>query len=119
MGPRLRPHVRDVDIVARLGGDEFLLVLPDVSAEGARTAAERVRAALNEPFVVDGLALDVDVSIGVAVGAGPGEIGALLRQADVAMYTAKERQSGVELYDVLADDHDHDRLRRLGHLRHG
>ncbi len=120
VGPRLRPHVRDVDIVARLGGDEFLLVLPDVSAEGARTAAERVRAALNEPFVVDGLALDVDVSIGVAVSAGgPMDIDSLLRQADIAMYNAKERQSGVEVYDAAADGHDRGRLVLLSEFRRG
>lgn len=47
VGPRLRPHVRDVDVVARLGGDEFLLLLPDLTPEGSRLAAERIRAALN------------------------------------------------------------------------
>ncbi|MGY2064581.1 putative bifunctional diguanylate cyclase/phosphodiesterase [Blastococcus sp. SYSU DS0619] len=120
VGPRLRPHVRDVDVVARLGGDEFLLLLPDVTPEGARTAAERVRAALGEPFLVDGLALDVDVSIGVAVSAdGPVDIGSLLRQADIAMYTAKERQSGVEVYDAAADGHDRGHLLLLSEFRRG
>ncbi|TYP86149.1 PAS domain S-box-containing protein/diguanylate cyclase (GGDEF)-like protein [Blastococcus xanthinilyticus] len=118
VGPRLRPHVREVDVVARLGGDEFLLVLPDVTPEGARAAAVRARRALGEPFVVDGLALDVDVSIGVAVSPpGPGDIDALLRQADIAMYTAKERQSGVEVYDPAADGHDRGRLVLLSEFR--
>ena len=119
IGPRLTPLLRDVDLVARLGGDEFAVLLPEVTPEEAASAAARLRAAVSAPFPVDGLTLDVDASIGVAVGRGPEEIGTLLRQADVAMYTAKERQSGVELYDPLADDHDHSRLRRLGHLRHG
>jgi diguanylate cyclase (GGDEF)-like protein/PAS domain S-box-containing protein len=119
IGPRLLPLLREVDLLARLGGDEFAVLLPEVSAEEAAAAAARLRTALAAPFPVDGLALDVDVSIGVAVGRGPEDIGALLRQADVAMYTAKARQSGVELYDPLADDHDRRRLRRLGHLRHG
>ena len=111
--------MREVDLVARLGGDEFAVLLPEVSAEEAAAAAARLRAALAAPFPVDGLALDVDVSIGVAVGRGPEDIGALLRQADVAMYTAKSRQSGVELHEPLAGDHDRHRLRRLGHLRSG
>jgi len=77
-----------------------------------------VRAALNEPFMVDGLALDVDVSIGVTVSSsGPVGIDALLRQADIAMYTAKERQSGVEVYDAAADGHDRGRLVLLSEFR--
>ncbi|MCZ2846898.1 putative bifunctional diguanylate cyclase/phosphodiesterase [Modestobacter sp. VKM Ac-2978] len=120
VGPRLRPLVRDVDLVARLGGDEFAVLLPGVTATEACAAAARLQAALGTPFLVDGLALDVDVSIGVAVaGAESLEIGALLRQADIAMYTAKERQSGVQLYDPSADDHDRSRLLLLSELRLG
>ena len=120
VGPRLRPLVRDVDLVARLGGDEFAVLLPDATAAEACAAAARLQAALATPFLVDGLSLDVDVSIGVAVaGAEPVEIGALLRQADIAMYTAKERQSGVQLYDPSADDHDRSRLLLLSELRLG
>jgi diguanylate cyclase (GGDEF)-like protein/PAS domain S-box-containing protein len=119
IGPRLAPLLREVDLVARLGGDEFAVLMPEVTPGEAAAAAARLRTAVSAPFPVDGLTLDVDVSIGVAVGCGPEEIGVLLRQADVAMYAAKERQSGVELYDPLADEHDHGRLRRLGHLRHG
>ncbi len=111
VGPRLRPQVRDVDVVARLGGDEFLILLPDVTPEGARAAAIRARAALGEPFLIDGLALEIDASIGVSVsGAGPADIDSLLRHADIAMYTAKERQSGVEIYDAASDGNDHGRL---------
>ncbi|GAA4756860.1 EAL domain-containing protein [Modestobacter marinus] len=120
VGPRLRPLVRDVDLVARLGGDEFAVLLPDVTAAEACAAAARLQAALGTPFLVDGLSLDVDVSIGVAVsGAESLEIGTLLRQADIAMYTAKERQSGVQLYDPSADDHDRSRLLLLSELRLG
>ena len=69
-------------------------------------------AALGDPFVVEGLALAVGASIGVSIaGTDPVEIGALLRRADVAMYVAKERRTGVELYDPATDDHD--RRRRL------
>ncbi|MFQ1003527.1 diguanylate cyclase domain-containing protein [Modestobacter sp. SSW1-42] len=111
IGPRLTPLLREVDLVARLGGDEFAVLLPEVTPQEACAAATRLRTALTAPFPVDGITLDVDVSIGVAVGAGPEEIGALLRQADVAMYLAKEGRTRVELYDPAAEDHD--RRRRL------
>jgi diguanylate cyclase (GGDEF)-like protein/PAS domain S-box-containing protein len=111
VGARLQPLLRDLDLLARLGGDEFAVLLPGVTAQEARVAALRLRDALGAPFPVEGLSLDVGASIGVAVGGTPEEIGALLRQADVAMYVAKERQSGVELYDPSTDEHD--RRRRL------
>jgi diguanylate cyclase (GGDEF)-like protein/PAS domain S-box-containing protein len=120
VGPRLRPLVREVDMVARLGGDEFAVLLPDVTVPEARAAAERLHAALGTPFLVDGLSLDVDVSIGVAVcGDGGADVGTLLRQADIAMYAAKESQHGVGVYDPLSDGHDRSRLVLLSELRRG
>jgi diguanylate cyclase (GGDEF)-like protein/PAS domain S-box-containing protein len=120
VGPRLRPLVRDVDMVARLGGDEFAVLLPDVTVAEAQAAAARLHAALGTPFLVDGLALDVDVSIGVAVcGDGPTDVGTLLRQADIAMYAAKEQQAGVQVYDPLSDGNDRSRLVLLSELRRG
>jgi diguanylate cyclase (GGDEF)-like protein/PAS domain S-box-containing protein len=120
VGPRLRPLVRDVDMVARLGGDEFAVLLPDVTVAQARSAAQRLHAALGTPFLVDGLALDVDVSIGVAVcGDDAADVGTLLRQADIAMYSAKEQQDGVQVYDPLSDGNDRSRLVLLSELRRG
>ncbi|WP_299956104.1 sensor domain-containing diguanylate cyclase [uncultured Modestobacter sp.] len=112
VGPRLQPLLREADLLARLGGDEFAVLLPEVTAQQACTTARQLRDALRAPFPVDGLALEIGASIGVAAtGEEPVEIGALLRQADVAMYVAKERQSGAELYDLSTDEHD--RRRRL------
>ncbi|WP_083869664.1 putative bifunctional diguanylate cyclase/phosphodiesterase [Modestobacter italicus] len=120
VGPRLRPLVREVDMVARLGGDEFAVLLPDVTVAEARAAAERLHAALGTPFLVDGLSLDVDVSIGVAVcGEGGADVGTLLRQADIAMYAAKESHDGVAVYDPLSDGNDRSRLVLLSELRRG
>jgi predicted signal transduction protein with EAL and GGDEF domain len=107
-------------MVARLGGDEFAVLLPDVTVAEARAAAQRLHAALGTPFLVDGLALDVDVSIGVAVrGEGVTDVDTLLRQADIAMYAAKESQDGVQLYDPLSDSNDRGRLVLLSELRRG
>ena len=120
VGPRLRPLVREVDVVARLGGDEFAVLLPGVTVTEARAAAERLHTALGRPFLVDGLTLDIDVSIGVAVsGEGASDVGGLLRQADIAMYAAKEQHNGVQVYDPLADGNDRSRLVLLSELRRG
>jgi diguanylate cyclase (GGDEF)-like protein/PAS domain S-box-containing protein len=121
VGPRLRPLVRDVDVLVRLGGDEFGVLLPRATLAGARAAAVRLRDGLTGPFELDDLILDVEASVGVAVsdGAGPHDIETLLRQADIAMYTAKELQSGVEVYNRDADTHDRAHLTLLSELRRG
>ncbi|SNS41926.1 diguanylate cyclase (GGDEF) domain-containing protein [Geodermatophilus pulveris] len=87
---RIADCVRSVDQVARLGGDEFAVVV----AGSARTAAgigERVLGALADPVVIEGRAISVRVSIGVADSTSAGErsAGTLLRNADLAMYLAK------------------------------
>jgi diguanylate cyclase (GGDEF)-like protein len=97
---RIRSSIRDEDTAARLGGDEFVVALPgcrDVAAP--RCVADRIMAALSEPFVLGDQRIDVHASIGVAL-AGPGERNAedLLRNADVAMYVAKDL--GKNRYDV-------------------
>jgi diguanylate cyclase (GGDEF)-like protein/PAS domain S-box-containing protein len=126
VGPRLEELVRDVDVVARLGGDEFALLLPDMTPDAALATAARLRAALADPFQVDGLSLDVDASVGVALSrpddddAGPASgMDALLREADIAMYAAKELHTGVELYDPAADARDSGRLVLLSEFRRG
>jgi diguanylate cyclase (GGDEF)-like protein len=118
VGPRLRAHLREEDVLARLGGDEFAALLPGLSRTSALAAAARLLHALREPFTVDGLELDVDASIGIALGDG-GSAGMddLLRQADIAMYTAKQMQSGVEVYTEHADHHDRSRLLLLTQVR--
>lgn len=81
----LRLESRATDIVARLGGDEFLVVLPDADADEARGYADRVRATLH----ADPHALEVSVSAGVSVAAGPTTAKELTASADRALYEAK------------------------------
>ncbi|MQA32705.1 sensor domain-containing diguanylate cyclase [Modestobacter roseus] len=101
VGPRLRPLVRDTDLVGRLGGDEFAVLMPGVSAAEAVSAATRLRAALQQPFPVEGHELDVDASLGIAVsGPDAADTGTLFRQADIAMYRAKAGRTGVALFDA-------------------
>ena len=88
---RIRGCIRGEDLAARLGGDEFAILVRSTDAlERATTIAERIIASLQMPFSVQGQELTIGGSIGVAVGRGPDErADALLRNADVAMYTAK------------------------------
>ena len=120
---RLARAVRPEDTVARLGGDEFAVLLTDVrDASVAIEAAERIRAVLGEPFHLDGMTLQVEASIGVALHPEHADtVPRLLQLADVAMYQAKEDRTGVELYRPERDIHTPDRLgpARLGAPRTG
>ncbi|AGL17101.1 GGDEF domain-containing protein [Actinoplanes sp. N902-109] len=95
----VRRCLRGDDLAGRLGGDEFAVVLPGVPGEREAVAvARRITAALAEPVLVDGSALQTSASIGVAVVTGPGTCTAdeALHRADVAMYAAKRRGDAVE-----------------------
>ncbi len=116
---RLARAVRPEDTVARLGGDEFAVLLTDVRGPAdALEAAERIRGLLSEPFHLDGMALQVETSIGVALHPEHADsVPRLLQLADVAMYQAKEERTGVELYRQERDIHTPDRLDLLGSVR--
>ena len=116
---RLARAVRPEDTVARLGGDEFAVLLTGVKGPAdALEAAERIRALLSEPFHLDGMALQVETSIGVALHPEHTDsVPRLLQLADVAMYQAKEERTGVELYRQERDIHTPDRLDLLGSVR--
>ncbi len=88
---RLDRTVRSEDTVARLGGDEFAVLVEENHGEAAeaRTTADRILQALREPVEVDGQDVVVSASLGIAVGDVGGDAGALLRNADIAMYRAK------------------------------
>ena len=118
---RLNKAIRSSDTIARLGGDEFAILLPAVSdLERARRVAERITEALLDPFrVIEGLELEVGVSIGIALyPEHADEGGKLLQCADVAMYTAKTDQLGIALYDHGKDHHSVRHLTLTGELRH-
>lgn len=104
----------------RLGGDQFAVLLPSFTdiSEVSRLA-EQLLGAVRDSFVVADVTLDIEASLGVTLtpehGRTPEE---LLRRAEVAVCTAKDRQSGHEQYDPAANQHAPNRLALLGDLRH-
>jgi diguanylate cyclase (GGDEF)-like protein len=118
---RLTHSVRPGDLVARLGGDEFAVLLPSVrEVSAAREVASRLRAALSEPIRMEGMSFEIEASVGIALypdDATGFEL--LMQRADVAMYLAKERRSGVERYVADSDRNSPARLALLGDLRRG
>ncbi len=110
--------LRDSDTIARLGGDEFAMLLPTDGVALAQTVAYRIIQALEQPFAIDGQIVDSKASIGIASCPEHGpDASALMRQADVAMYTAKRDGSGIAVYDPRHDEHTAGRLSLLGELR--
>ncbi|MDQ3741965.1 MAG: EAL domain-containing protein, partial [Actinomycetota bacterium] len=96
VAPRLVDAVRPGDTVGRLGGDEFVVVCEGVAdAAGAATVAARLVRAFNEPFLLAGEHHHLSASVGIALADAATEAPAdLLRNADAAMYHAKERGRG-------------------------
>jgi diguanylate cyclase (GGDEF)-like protein len=119
IGPRMSSVLRDNDLMARLGGDEFGIVLPDLpNEEIAIRVADRVLEELEQPVSVEGLALDVAGSLGIALFPMQAEDAeTLLRRADVAMYVAKENGGGYEVYQDSFDVHNPQRLTLIGQVR--
>lgn len=90
---RLKNLLRDCDTIARLGGDEFAFVFENIqSANDAARIAEKLLAALVEPFVLGGHSFTIGASVGISLFPGDGDSSdSLLRNADAAMYHVKER----------------------------
>ncbi|WP_165452417.1 putative bifunctional diguanylate cyclase/phosphodiesterase [Paenibacillus thalictri] len=88
---RLKKCVRESDTVSRLGGDEFLLLLPGATPNCAAKIAQRMVAAMTEPFILGGQTVFVTSSIGITMFPADGEnLETLVRHADTAMNAAKE-----------------------------
>ncbi len=115
---RLKGSLREDDTIARLGGDEFAILLPETDREEARAFADRVIEELRKPFEVQGLTLQVDTSIGVAMYPQHGrEATLLIQRADVAMYVAKKVRNTVAIYDPVDDYNSVRHLTLKGELR--
>jgi diguanylate cyclase (GGDEF)-like protein len=118
VGGRLSAHLRDADMLARLGGDEFTVLLDDAGQQEAVEVAVKLRAALDEPFALEDMALPSRVSVGIALFPRDGsDLSALLRKADIAMYKAKTSLKGHHVYCSADDADDASRLQMVEELR--
>jgi diguanylate cyclase (GGDEF)-like protein/PAS domain S-box-containing protein len=103
VGARIASCVRPADTTARLGGDEFAVLIEEASTpEEATVIADRIIEAMRKPFKVSVKELYASASIGIAYGQHTVDGDQLLRNADLAMYTAKRRGRG--RYEVYAPD---------------
>jgi diguanylate cyclase (GGDEF)-like protein len=114
---RLKTCVRGGDIAGRIGGDEFLVVLSDVrDGADAGKAARHIIDALGIPYQIDGLELHSSPSIGISVFTDDGEnMEQLIRNADAAMYHAKEM--GRNNYQFFTPELN-DSAARTRHIEH-
>ncbi len=110
---RLTEALRETDTVARLGGDEFVVLLPEMNDEKQLSAvAKKILSAVGQPFHLAGQDLRVTVSIGISVSPLDGEDEqTLLKNADIAMYHAKE--GGKNNFCFYSDELNADSLERL------
>ncbi len=110
--------LREGDCVARLSGDEFAVCLPGADIDTARNVAQRLQRALEQPIRLDDHTIDVGAGVGIAISPTDGDDAhVLLGRAEVAMYAAKARQSGIIAYQPSLDSGSAESLSLLSELR--
>jgi diguanylate cyclase (GGDEF)-like protein len=121
---RFRDTLRDEDLVAHLSGDEFAVGLFDIRQHfEATTVAQKLQAALEAPFPIEGNELRIGASVGISVYPQDGNDGeSLLRLADIAMGRAKQGESNadhnVAFYSLDMNEGMQERMRIESGLRH-
>jgi diguanylate cyclase (GGDEF)-like protein len=118
---RLTSTIRAEDVLARIGGDEFAVLLTDgsrtpIDARAAQ-AAQRLHSALREPFELEGIALSIEVRIGIAIGAAGVTAEDLLRQADLATDRARDDVRSTATVTDIPPRRSPDRLELLAEVR--
>ena len=117
-GVRLQQAITHADMIARLGADEFgVIVAATGVSQTASDIAHSITEAIETPFVIDGLPLDVHASIGIALAPEHADnADDLLRRADMAMRAAKRSTAGFIVYCASIDQYDPRRLTLMGEL---
>jgi diguanylate cyclase len=116
---RLTGVIRESDTLARIGGDEFGFMLPKIAtADDLKKLGKKLQKALEPPFALENLSLDVSASIGATLYPEHGyDVDTLIQRADVAMYIAKQDNSGIIIYSKELDGHSPHRLTLGSELR--
>ena len=105
LGPRLRSSLRASDVLIRIGGDELGALLIDSDPAYAAGLARRITWLLEQPFLLNGVSVNISASIGIAAApVDAGDSVGLMRCADVAMYRAKLSHQSYEVYTPSIDD---------------
>ncbi len=119
VGQRLHTALFEPDIIARLGGDEFGILLTQLAAiKDVQLVINKLHDRLKEPFMIDGIPIVVEVSIGVAIMPEHADnADALLQRADIAMYRAKKLASDYSFYAPEFNLHSPERLGLMAELR--
>ena len=117
---RLQSAVRESDFVARLGGDEFTVILENVEGpEAIGTIAQNICSSLSNPFVFIQQKMFVTASVGISVYPDDGDdVNALLKHADLAMFSAKKSRNNYSFYQQGMEDQVARRLELEQELRH-
>ncbi len=117
---RLRDSVRESDTVARLGGDEFTVILPKIRRDqDAELIAEKILDQLQQPFLLEGREVFISGSVGITLYPDDaGDIETLVRNADAAMYRAKEAgRNAFRFYTQSMNDSAQRRMQLEAELR--
>jgi diguanylate cyclase (GGDEF)-like protein len=116
---RLQAELASDLTIARLGNDEYAVLQPHTEGQaGALETAARVRSTMEEPVALDGVVVNVEASIGIALAPDhAADAETLLRRADMALAHARSFRSVVEVYSAERDHFDAARLKLLGQVR--
>ena len=119
VGLRLRGALFAPDVVARLGGDEFGILLRRLAAaDDVIHVVKKLHDCLEVPFMIDGIPIVVEASIGVALMPEHGDnADTLLQRADIAMYRAKQLASDYAIYAPEFNPHSPEKLGLMAELR--
>jgi diguanylate cyclase (GGDEF)-like protein len=119
VGRRLQSELSVNTLVARVGADEYALMSSSTAGvPGALAIAAAVQSSLELPIALDGVALNIEASVGIAVmGEHAQDLDTLLQRADLALSRAKSHHSRVEVYSTAHDSFDPARLTLLGQVR--
>lgn len=109
---RFQGLLREGDVLSRQGGDEFILLLPGASEKGASRVADKILDAVVKPFVIEGHALKITTSIGIALYPRDGsDFGTLFKCADTALFHAKEQgRNNFQIYEGAMSNQVNERV---------
>ncbi len=116
---RLQAALQEPETIARLGGDEYAVVVPNLAqAKDISPVVKKIEKAMDMPFMLEALKLDVRASMGIAFYPDHGtDPDTLMQRADVAMYAAKRNRAGFLVYSPKYDEYSPQRLTLMGELR--